>query len=273
MARSRYPVLRLPLLVRYEGGWFLAYGDEMGYTIFFKRPFEKHERRFMERILSSGLVQTFVDVGANQGLYTLIAARHMPGGQVIAFEPLIAEAEKLRRNLAVNRYGNVRVEEKALGAFEGDADMFMCLGGMSGYSSLRPPADDVPVDSVLVSVRVSTLDQYVLSGHLSSLDLVKIDVEGGELEVLRGAARAIDRYQPVFMIEVEDRRTNQWGYTAIELLSFLTDRGYRWFDIDPTGLLTPHAIMASQYEWQNLVALPAARQTLFPASSRAGPRA
>lgn len=105
----------------------------MGFTIFFKRPFEKHERRFIERFLSSGSVQTFVDVGANQGLYTLIAARHMPGGQVIAFEPLIAEAAKLRGNLAVNRYGNVRVEEKALGALEGDADMFMCLGEMSVF--------------------------------------------------------------------------------------------------------------------------------------------
>ena len=51
IARSRYPVLRVPLPTRFEGGWFLAFGDEMGYTIFFKRIFEDHERRFFERII------------------------------------------------------------------------------------------------------------------------------------------------------------------------------------------------------------------------------
>lgn len=259
MARSGYPVLRLPLPARYEGGWFLAYGDEMGYTIFFRRVFEAHERRFFERILRSGTVHTFLDVGANQGLYTLIAARYVPGGEVIAFEPLSSEARKLCRNVSVNRYRNVRVEQAALGAFEGEADMFMVLGGKAAYSSLRPPANDVSADSTLVRVKVSTIDHYVPSVGLSSLDLVKIDVEGGELEVLRGAERAIDRYQPVFVVEVEDRRTKQWGYAARDILDYLSVRGYRWFDIDPAGSLIPH-VAAPEYGWQNLVAVPAGRR-------------
>jgi FkbM family methyltransferase len=259
IARSRYPVLRLPLPTRFEGGWFLAFGDEMGYTIFFKRIFEDHERRFVERIIKHERIHTFVDVGANQGLYTLIAARYMAHGQVVAFEPLTAEAKKLSSNVLMNRYTNVRVEETALGAFEGEAEMFMVLSGKAGYSSLRPPADDVSADSARVRVKVSTIDHYVLSGDLMSLDLVKIDVEGGELDVLRGAERAIDTYQPVFLIEVEDRRTRQWGYPASEILRFLSERGYRWFDIDAAGDLVPHST-TPEYPGRNLVAVPSSRQ-------------
>ena len=107
----------------------MAFGDEMGYTIFFKRIFEDHERRFFERIIKQQKIHTFLDVGANQGLYTLIAARHMARGQVVAFEPLTTEARKLSSNVLMNRYGNVRVEEMALGAFEGEAEMFMVLSG------------------------------------------------------------------------------------------------------------------------------------------------
>ena len=262
MERARYPIVSLPLPTRYEGGWFLAYGDEMGYTIFFGRPFELYERRFFERLVKSGAVNVFADIGANQGLYSLIAARHLRRGHVIAFEPLASEARKLLRNASLNRYTNVTVNEVALGAFEGEADMFMCVGGMAGFSSLRPPADDVTARSTMVRVPVSTLDQHVASNDLSSLEFVKIDVEGGELDVLKGADRAIGRYRPIFMIEVEDRRTRQWGYPASDILRFLLDREYGWFDIDRNGLLTQHRI-ADEYRWRNLIAVPIEADTDF----------
>lgn len=253
--RSKYPVLRVPLVTRYEGGWLLAYPDEMGYGMFFKRPFENGERRLFTRILAAGSVRTFLDVGANQGIYSLIAARHMPGGRVIAFEPVEDEAAKLERNIRLNRYRNVTVERMAVGATEGEVAMFVALSGMGAYSSLRPPGKDVSAETMTVQVKAITLDTYVVEKRLSSLDLVKVDVEGGERDVLRGAEQVIRSHQPIFMIEVEDRRTMQWGYAAREIIDFLSDRGYRWCDIGSRGELYEHK-MRERYSWENLIAIP-----------------
>ena len=141
--RSRYSFLRTPLITRYEGGWLLAYPDEMGYVMFFKRGFENDERRAFQKLLRSGRIHTVIDVGANQGLYALTAARWLPAGRVIAFEPVEGEASKLSRNISLNRYSNITVEHLAVGARVEEASIFIALSGMGAYSSLRPPAEDV----------------------------------------------------------------------------------------------------------------------------------
>lgn len=252
--RSRYSFLRTPLITRYEGGWLLAYPDEMGYVMFFKRGFENDERRAFQKLLRSGRIHTVIDVGANQGLYALTAARWLPAGRVIAFEPVEGEASKLSRNISLNRYSNITVEHLAVGARVEEASIFIALSGMGAYSSLRPPAEDVTAETVTARVPVTTLDAYVAEKRLPSVDLVKVDVEGGERDVLKGSDQVIDTFRPTFMVEVEDRRSRQWGYRAREIIDLLTDRDYRWYQADRGGELREHIVRES-YGWQNLFAV------------------
>jgi FkbM family methyltransferase len=232
----------------------------MGYSLFFRGPYSEHnERAFLAQCLRTGDFNSFLDIGANQGLYTLIAARYLQSGQIVAFEPVNEEAQKLERNLRLNRCKNVLVERMAVGAIEGQMDLHVCLDGKAVYSSLRPQSKDVKGRKTILQVQVTTLDAYIEDQHdIQSVDFIKVDVEGGELDVLRGAEQALSNFRPLLMVEVEDRRAQSWGYAAKEIIEFLLRRDYQWFDIVSNGYLAPHS-PKHQYRWENLVAVPSER--------------
>lgn len=91
---------------------------------------------------------------------------------------------------------------------------------------------------------------------MKSVDFMKLDVEGGELSVLQGAQRLLESApRPVILTEVQDIRTQPWGYRAREIISFLSDKGYRWFSISADGSLAPLEVFAETFDG-NFVACP-----------------
>ena len=100
------------------------------------------------------------------------------------------------------------------------------------------------------------LDDVLDELGLLSVDFVKIDVEGGERDVLAGAERLLRRKpRPVLLVEVEDRRTRSWDYPAAEIIDLLCAMGFRWYSIDQEGSLHPLNTRARQFEG-NYVAIP-----------------
>jgi FkbM family methyltransferase len=143
----------------------------------------------------AGRGRTFVDVGSHIGFYTMGLA---PGFQrVIAFEPSRFQYEWLRRNATLNAYDHVECEHVALGDAPGTATLNV-LSYEGGLNSLVP---EVAKDRTILdnyAVRIEVLDDR----NLTDVDLLKIDVEGFEIQVLRGAARTIAASRPVILIEV-----------------------------------------------------------------------
>lgn len=239
-----------------HGSLYLAYGDGMGFTFFFRRPFEENEWRFIRGFLKSGMV--FFDIGANQGFYALLAAKMVgDSGRVFAFEPVPSQMEKLKRNIKINRLKNVATEQLAVGSESGFSDMRVCLDGDEAMSSLREPYKDASLKRKAIRVPLFSVDDYVQKINIKSIDFIKIDVEGGELDVLKGAVGAIEKIRPIFMCEIQDIRTRQWGYEASEACDFLEKYGYLWFVPDKSGFLEP---VKSREEYKlkktNLVAVP-----------------
>ncbi|MGD1154273.1 MAG: FkbM family methyltransferase [Terriglobia bacterium] len=196
----------------------------------------------------------------NQGLYTIpVAQRVGPQGKVIAFEPAPGEFRKLRWNVRINRCRNVVLEPVALSSQDGSADMFVCLDGFGSLSSLRHPTSDVKGRIKLTRVAVTTLDTYVRERNVEAVDFMKIDAEGGELEILKGGANVLGRLHPIIMCEMADVRTAQWGYGARGIYDFLQARGYEWFSPDARGLLGPAALKKRYDVWENLIAVPTAK--------------
>lgn len=260
--RGGVPIVGLPIPWRLPyGAWFLAHPDAMGARVVGYRlaghPYEEAQWKFVSRVLRPGMC--FCDVGANQGFYTLLAANLVgASGRVLAFEPAATEVRKLRRNIRLNGFRNVLVENSAVAAAAGLETFHLVRGHQGSWSSLRPPADDVMSKVDIAQVRTVQLDDYVLQAGLPRVDVLKIDVEGAELSVLEGARRILADDGPIVLAEIEERRTRQWGYAAEDIIEFMRGQQYEWYAVTERGGLAPFGARDRQ-AWDNLVAVPVSR--------------
>ncbi len=198
---------------------------------------------------------TVLDIGANQGYYTLLASRQVgPQGKVVAFEPSAREVRHLKLHLWLNRCKKVEVIACALGAAAGTERLHVVLGSESGCNSLRPPNVSQPTG--LVSVPVKRLDDVLKARGITRVDFVKLDVEGAELSVLQGATELLSRSpRPVILAEVQDIRTQPWGYRALEIISYLSKLGFEWYQLRTDGSLEKLPTDRQDYDG-NFVAIP-----------------
>lgn len=183
------------------------------------------EARFLEQALSPG--GTFLDIGANHGSYTLMAARCVgPTGRVVAFEPQPFLARLLRQSLASNGMGQGTVHEVALGERAGSATFFIPAAG-SGSGGLHA-AFSARGQHERLEVRVARLDELLPEPLPRENALVKLDCEGGELGALRGGRRALAALPPL-VIELNVQAASAGGYSVVELGDELRTIGYRHF--------------------------------------------
>ena len=193
-----------------------------------------------------------VDVGAAAGLYTVMLSELAGStGHVHSIEPLRFAHALWTRLLRAGESGNVTHYPMALGTEPGEARMSVPIGKyglVTGRSFLEFKTDGVGSNAefegqVEVIVEVDTLDQLATRIGLSRLDFVKIDVEGGELNVLRGGQQVIERYRPTMLIEIEERHITRYQHSAGDVVDWLLARGYEmsvWQDgWRPTGGMRP----------------------------------
>lgn len=251
-ARWKQVFPRIPVPVRLSfGAWWLARDDFLGSTLTFD-GFEPSERGLLQRFLRPGM--TVVDVGAHHGFHTLLASKLVgSSGRVFAFEPSQRERKALRINLALNACRNVEIQNCALGATDGDALLHVAKW-QSGCNSLRPPV--VSEATSPTRVKVKALDSWMRESKVATVDFIKLDVEGGELEVLRGAERMLAMSErPVILAEVEDSRTRPWGYEAREIIDHMSRKGYKWFSVAEEGIVKDLDVSRGEFEG-NFVACP-----------------
>jgi hypothetical protein len=114
-----------------------------------------------------------------------------------------------------------------------------------------------------IPVQVSPVDGVLLELGISRVDFIKLDVEGAELSALKGTARLLRGVaRPAILVEVQDIRTQPWGYPAKAIVEYLTRAGYRWFEVNADGSLRPTSHELNYYD-ANLVALPREREREF----------
>jgi FkbM family methyltransferase len=175
--------------------------DVHGRTLVTSGIWEPQTTAAFRSLLADGDV--CVDVGANVGYYTLLASTLVgPRGHVYALEPAPDTFATLRANLALNVVSNVTALAVAAGPEEGRAPLFRPPSGNLGRSSLRRPSD-VPSRPDRAAVEVRPLSAVIADSHLRRLRLVKIDVEGFEVEVLRGLEPVFERgLRPAVLVEI-----------------------------------------------------------------------
>jgi FkbM family methyltransferase len=216
--------------------------------------FEADERDFMIRFLRPG--DMFVDVGANAGLFTLIAARAVgPKGRVISFEPVSKTNKRLSENVGLNRFTNVQVEQCALSDATGKFSFMVAQDEMDGFNSFARPY----MGENYAEETVSTMswDEYAAKHSLQGrVTFMKIDVEGWETKVLQGGSGQLSRQDaPVLQVEFTDDAAKAAGSSCRENYRVLEGMGYQLYTYDRAGrILKPDAIR-DEYPYLNLYAV------------------
>lgn len=203
---------------------FRAYRNstQPGRFIYFGGLPDYEEMTFMKRFLRPG--DGFIDGGANEGMFTLLAAQLVgPSGAVHAFEAVPEFANRLRENVDANSLECVTVHNMAIGSEPGRVSFVLRGEG----SRIQTTADQ----DTSMKVRLGRLDDTLPERTFA---MGKLDVEGSEQHALTGAAQLIARGQPaVWMLELVDKFLHRFGSSVRQTREWLNDNGYDMVLYDP----------------------------------------
>jgi FkbM family methyltransferase len=183
----------------------LAYRDAIGLSQFIYGSFERAEIDFLQRNVRPDSI--VIDVGANVGYFTVALAQIVKeGGRVIACEPEPDNLKRLRENLALNRLHNVEVVPTAVGEYDGMTTLY--LGDESVYHTTAVGGERLPITAThetgdALSVRLAKLDTLWKERGCPEVSFMKIDVEGTELNVFKGALGLLKSRRPTLVVETE----------------------------------------------------------------------
>jgi FkbM family methyltransferase len=219
--------------------------------IFVFRENYECELNHLETILLAG--NTFVDVGANLGIYTLVASRIVgPSGRVISFEPSLQSFAQLEENISLNGFKNIMAARVALSDKTGQA--FLYHGSDAGKNSLGSAPCEEPKGEV---VATQSLDEALHQLSVETVDVIKMDVEGAEELVLLGANRTVALHRPIVLFEINPEASGRLGLSPHGAFDLLAASDYEFFAIKPNGSLSRLKTMPMTLT--NVVAIPRGR--------------
>jgi FkbM family methyltransferase len=152
---------------------------------------------------------------------------------VLGFEPDSVNYQKALKNIGLNSFDNLEVVNKGLGPAEATARLFRVNEGNAGMNRILPETGEGergPIGSDVIEI--VALDDFAAERGLPPIDLIKIDVEGYEMNVLRGAQGILRQHRPILFIELDDDNLRVQNDSAAQLVSFLEGHGYRIYRAD-----------------------------------------
>lgn len=189
------------------------------------------------------------DIGANLGIFSLFFSRAVGAqGQVVAFEPMPDNFAALERNLKLNRVRNVTAIQMALGEAAGERAAYSVAGESGRYSIEVSGGGDERYTPAGVC-RIDTLDQVVGRMNLPPPGFIKIDVEGAELAVLRGAAETLRATWPEMFIELHGTGPDGKAMGAERLALELRQLGYAAFHMETGARVTAGGFVPGSGHW------------------------
>ncbi len=175
-----------------------------------------------------GQSQNIIDIGANTGVYSLIAKSVNSDAHVYAFEPVKRVYQKLMENCALNNY-DIALYEKAISNSDGTAVIFDTDTEHVYSVTVNKNLSAASTKVKETTIHTITLDSFIRTNKITKIDLIKIDVETHEPEVLEGFSNYLKIFRPTLLIEI---LTDEVGQRVQELVNGL---GYLYFNIDERG--------------------------------------
>lgn len=211
-----------------------------------KGRYEEKELALVCRNLSTGAV--FFDVGANVGVYSLSVAWTFDTVEIHAFEPVPEIICEFKDNLSRNHIDSSKITINPLAV--GDVDGWVFI--TTDYHSSNYITDSHS-EQKRIRVRCTTLDNYVKEKAIKRLDSIKIDVEGRELAVLKGAKETLKRFRPIVLVELFEKPSNFFDRKVDgfrETINFMLNLGYEYYVIDDNqNLIHMDNLEAGEFNW------------------------
>jgi FkbM family methyltransferase len=208
----------------------------MGAAFYWMGYHEFKEWSYLNRILTPEMV--FLDIGANQGEYSLFAAKRLKSGRVIAFEPMSFFYHQLNENIDLNKFRNIEVLNCGLSDRTGAVPIYMgeenSIGEHEGLATIFPTKERA---RFVEEIKLKVFDDITELLKIIRIDVVKIDVEGAELSVLKGMAKALKKFRPIVLIEMNDITFKAAGYDSPSILEFFKTINYLPFQVGRNGNL------------------------------------
>lgn len=193
--------------------------------------------------------RVILDVGANTGIYSLIANALNPEAKIFAFEPVKRVFEKLEENRRLNGFGFMPIE-KALSNYDGDAVIFDTEAEHTYSVTVNKNLKSAD-RMIETAIRVERLDTFIEVAGLDGIDLMKVDVETHEPEVLEGMGEYLRKFAPPMLIEI---LTDEIGQKVEDLVS---NNGYYYFNIDErAGSIRKVEHIGKSDQWNYLLCSP-----------------
>lgn len=215
--------------------------------------FEIGERHFVSAFLRPGDI--FVDVGANIGLFSLIAANRVANtGTVYAFEPAAKTFNRLCDNIKLNNLRNVQPFQLALSDETGEFPFYTSDDGFDAWNSIARPIAGRSFTREFI--QCVTWAQFARLHQLAGrVTMMKIDVEGWESRVLEGGREFFSGEDaPLLQVEFTEEASASAGFSCKYLYGALEDFGYRMFTYESTRRELVHDPLRKSYPYINLIA-------------------
>jgi FkbM family methyltransferase len=213
----------------------------MGSNIYWKGHHQRADIIFLKSVLKPDMV--FVDMGANQGEFTVVIGSILPQGKVISFEPVASIREDLEQNIALNNLKNVLVYACGVSDTEGVLPIFTSEDTerqQSIHEGLGTLYQTDYRSKQIGMIPLRPFDDVFKETGLKRLDAIKIDIEGAELFALKGALNSIKTHKPRhILIELNQETSKAAGYEVRDVIEFLEKLGYGWHELSKHGQLLP----------------------------------
>lgn len=201
---------------------------------FYMEEFEYQTLSFFEKVISKGSV--VIDVGANIGIYSMIAARKTGDtGHVYAFEPSDWAYSRLNKNIAKNKLGNIIVAKVGVSEKSGELSFYMCED--DAYNSIgSSPMEDI---KEVRKIQVISLDEFCMDKKIDNVDVIKIDTEGADYLVLKGAESILKNSDqaPIIFCEYNKVVKDGFDFSLENYRAYLMEMGYSLFEISNGELI------------------------------------
>lgn len=202
----------------------LSFPRDKGWEcIYFRGTCEEGTSQIMKKLLRKESI--VLDVGANIGWYTTLAARYISAGECHSFEPVPFIFNELDQNCEINKVGrNVFLNQVALGKGRREVEMYTFDLLPHGHASLSSAVG--AGESHSHKAKMISLNDYMRDNNINKIDLIKIDVEGAELDVLEGGGAIFELSNaPIWIFEMNKEAANKFGNSPEDLLKFLEKKG------------------------------------------------